>query len=102
MILVAYSVLYSGGKTSLAGKNPAVVLDAFAIFGLLVAASWLYASHRHWIYFKAIRTKVSETFSEYRDIRAQAPHGKVSPTSVIIYALPGITIAIWVALLIAG
>ncbi|MFI6661472.1 hypothetical protein ACIBL8_38825 [Streptomyces sp. NPDC050523] len=97
LLTVAYSTLLSGeGQQHQSASGSRII----AIFGLALAATWLYVGHRHLRYSDLIRERARTRLPEYAETRAEWNPGGPGSLPLITYVLPALAGVMWISLLL--
>ncbi len=101
MLVVAYTAILTAGPNKATGDvTLAWVARIVAMFGIVLALIWWYAGHVHWVYLKHIRMRAITTLPEYRETWENRPAFKFNAGTVHTYAVPGVTLLMWIGLIL--
>ncbi|WP_456317052.1 RipA family octameric membrane protein [[Kitasatospora] papulosa] len=97
LLAVAYSTILVGADHRNQGASGSQII---AVFGLALAAIWLYVGHRHLRYCELIRERARARLPEYAETRAAWNRRGPGSLPLITYVLPALAGIMWIFLLV--
>jgi len=101
--LVAYTaILSSGGGADRHTHATIVTARIIAVFGIALAAIWVYVGHRQIRYTDALRTRLANLVDDFAQTQAAVNIRGPKSAVFIAYAIPALAGTLWALLLVVN